>query len=95
MLEQPDAIASRSILKPVCDELSAGMDVNLPQLSITRIHELMGNARGYNDDLACVRFKRGGAYRESNRAFLYDENFLIGMLMQPYSAPGRHVNPNK
>jgi len=81
-------IPSRSVLKPVCDELLADVDVNLPQLSITRIHELVGNIRGDNDDLSCVRFKRGGADCEGRHAFLDDENLLVGMLMQPYGTPG-------
>lgn len=64
------------------------MNVNLLQLSITHVHELVRCVCGDDDDLACVRFERSGVYREGSDTFLYDENLLVGMLMQPYRAPG-------
>jgi len=88
-------VASRLVLEPVCDEPLGDVNVNLPQLSITRIHELVRQVRGDNDDLSCVRFKRGGADREGGRAFLYDENLLVGMLVQAYHTSWRHVYPDK
>src|SRR5262245_45161010 len=88
-------LPSLSILKPVCDELSADMDVNLPQLSITCIHEFVRQICGDHDDLPGVRLQCGRAYREGRSAFLDDEDLLVGMPMQPNMAPGRHVHPDK
>jgi len=65
-----DIVASRSVLKPVCNKLTVDMNVNLLQLSITHVHELVRCVCGDDDDLACVRFERSGVYREGSDTFL-------------------------
>ena len=85
----------RSILKPVRNEFLIDVYINLPQLSITQIHEFMRHVRRDNNDLACNYFKCSSITCESRYAFLDDKYLFVGMLMQTHSTTRRHIHPNK
>jgi hypothetical protein len=43
-------------LKPFCDNLGTGMNVDLPQRSLTRIDELVGNTSRPDHDMPAIHF---------------------------------------
>src|SRR5687768_7483194 len=59
--------------KPLGDEMRIHVAVNLPQLSISGIHERMRYIRRHNHDLPGMRFKDAGTNSKGDNAFLYDE----------------------
>lgn len=71
------------------------MDVELLQLSVTCIHELVGDCCRDNNNLFCTNLKRGWSDGEDSYSFEHDKDFLIRMLMQADFAARRHVNPDK
>ena len=77
------------------DELSVGMDVNLPESLVTAVHEFVPRIGRDDDDLSGMRLKYSRTYRKGSHTLLDDENLLVRMLMQPYATPGRHVDPNE
>ena len=46
----------RLVIKPVCDELFTDVNINLPELSITVVHEFMRHIRRDNNDLTATAF---------------------------------------
>ena len=84
-----------SIIESLRDDVRIEMEVNLPQRPFSRIEEFMRRIGGNNHDLAGLHFKGCRANGKSAVAFLDDKDFLVGMLMQPGTAPWGACPPIK
>ena len=69
------------------------MDINLLQLFITQIRKFVRHIGRDNDNLPSMCLKGGRANGERTHTFLYDENFFVGVLVQPYATSGWHIYP--
>jgi len=53
------------------------MEIERLQLFITRIHKLVRHVCGDNNDLSCMRFRRGGFDGEGRYTCLCDKNLYM------------------
>jgi hypothetical protein len=79
-------------LKPLRDELSANMDVYLPERSLTRIDKLVRRTGWHNHNLHGLDLKGGRVDQVRGSAFLYNNDLFVGMRMQAGSTSGWHIN---
>src|SRR5215217_4489391 len=75
------------IFEPLSDEPLARLYVYLTQPPFARVHELVRHARRHHHDLATSRLDDFVVRRESCGALLHHEDLLVGMPVQPRSAP--------
>jgi hypothetical protein len=78
--------------KPLRDELSANMDVYLPERSLTRIDKFVRRTGWHNHNLHGLDLKSGRADHIRGSAFQYNKDLFVGMRMQAGSTSGWHIN---
>lgn len=90
-----DGGALESVFEPLGDELFAGVDVYLPQLSLAAIDKLVWRVWRNNDDLTRRSLQRFGANHIAAATFQHDNDLFIGMFMQPWAVPWGLINPDE
>src|SRR6266699_1175016 len=82
-------------LKPFCDNLGTGMNVNLPQRSLTRIDERVGNTSRPDHDMPAIHFERALTHGKSSMTLQDHKDLFIRMLVQSGALPRRRLHPEK
>jgi len=85
----------RLFFEPVRDELPVDVNIDLFELAVAFVHEFMRHFCRDDDHLPGMGFQGFGSHCKSGNAFLYDENFFVGMFVQADNATGRHVHPDE
>ena len=80
-----------SVFEPHGDEPFACVNIHLPQLSCTGVHELVGHAGRHYHDLPAPRLYLLVSSREGDVALLHHEDFLVGVPVQPRAAARRRI----
>jgi hypothetical protein len=79
-------------LQPLGDEPLARVHVHLTEPPCPRVRELVRHASRNHHDLATRRLYRLVSCRERDAALLDDEDFLVRMPVEFWSAPRRRIN---
>src|SRR3954466_15624580 len=91
----PDTSLFGLVFEPLSDEVVVEVDVELAELACTGVGELVGDAGGGDQNLASAGVDRVIADNEGGIAFLQDEDFRVGMPVQPRTAPRRSIEEDE
>src|SRR6266487_1252373 len=88
-------VSPASILKPLLDDLFAGMNIDHPEQPWPRIDELMGNMGRPDHDVPSLHLSRCVTEGKSSPTFLHHKDLFIGMDVQSRTPAGLSLNPEK
>jgi hypothetical protein len=83
------------VLKPFCDDLSTGMNSDLPKCSFARIDELVGNACRPDHNVPTIYFYRVITHSKGCMSLQDHKDLFIRMLVQFRTLARRSLHPEK